>query len=521
MSIRRQFVHARTISGCLWLFSILCWGVVSLNAAEKPNILIAISDDQSWLHAGAYGDRIVKTPNFDRVAREGVLFNYAFCSSPSCTPSRGTLLTGQHHWRLEEGANLHSTLPAKFACYPDLLGRNGYHVGYTGKGWGPGKVDLSGRKENPAGPAFNKIRFQGKQRSPSQISNVNYAANFADFIGKKPEGKPFCFWFGAHEPHRAYELDSGRKAGKKIDDVKVPRYLPDLPDVRSDILDYYLEIEWFDRQLGRMLDLLEERGELDNTLLVVTSDNGMPFPRSKLNLYDSGVHMPLAIRWPAKVSRSRVVDDFVHFADLAPTFLEAAGLSVPTDMSGRSLMDVLTSTKSGMVDPSRDHVVVGRERHMLHANPGGVYAGRAIRTHRYLYIHNLFSDLYPMGHPPHYTDADRGPTKYAFMLHPDLPEVKRTFKYTLGLRPAVELYDCQKDPDQINNLATDPAHKEIRDQLAARLQAELKRSGDPRALGKKVTWDSDPYYSGSYEGWIGIQKKLMDEYQRVRRDKKE
>ena len=246
----------------------------------------------------------------------------------------------------------------------------------------------------------------------------------------------------------------------------------------------------------------------------------MPFPRCKLNLYDSGVRMPLAIRWPSKVPGGRVVDDFVHFADLAPTFLEAVGLSVPGDMTGRSLLGLLTSKQSGCVDPSRDHVVVGRERHMKHANPGGVYASRAIRTRRYLYVHNHFPELYPMGQPPHYTDADRGPTKYTLLLKPDDPLVRPSVQYALARRPAVELYDCEKDPDQIENVAEEPAYADVRQQLQKRLQAELKRTGDPRALGKKPTWASDPYYSGSQEAWVGIQKKLMAELQQRRAQEK-
>lgn len=484
--------------------------------AERPNILLVIADDQSWCHAGAYGDRAVKTPNFDRVAREGVRFNYAFCSAPSCAPSRGTLLTGQHHWRLEEGANLHGTLPAKFDCYPDLLEKAGYHVGYTGKAWGPGKLEPGGRNRNPAGPEYNRIRLSNDERPARWISNIDYPANFAEFLDEKPDGKPFCFWLGTHEPHRQYDLDIGRQAGKRIEDVTVPRFLPDLPDVRSDILDYYYEIGWFDRQLGQALDQLQERGELDNTLVVVTSDNGMPFPRSKCTLYDWGVRMPMAVRWPAKVPGGRVIDDFVHFADLAPTFLEAAGLDVPGDMTGRSLMGLLASKRSGRVDPGRDHVVVGRERHLAHANPGAVYAMRAIRTHRYLLIHNLFPDLDPAGCPPVYASIDVGPSKFAFMLHPDHPEVKRTWKYVIARRPAFELYDCEIDPDQIDNLAEDPAYQGIRDQLAARLQEQLQRTGDPRALGKPVTWDSDPYYSRSGENWAGWQQEHVRDYQQRR-----
>lgn len=147
-------------------------------SAKPPNILLAISDDQSWAHAGVYGDPVVKTPITDRLARDGVRFQHAFCSSPSCTPSRGALLTGRNFWELEEGACLHSTLPAHFDVYPGLLQAAGYHAGHTGKGWGPGKVEPGGRTLNPAGQGY---------------------ASFEAFLDARPEGAPFCFWFGSKD----------------------------------------------------------------------------------------------------------------------------------------------------------------------------------------------------------------------------------------------------------------------------------------------------------------------------------
>src|SRR5437870_3371236 len=147
-----------------------------LGAAERPNILLAIADDWGWPHAGVYGDPVVQTATFDRVAREGILFTHAFISSPSCTPSRAALLTGQWHWRLEESANLWSTLQAKFRTYPEVLRDAGYFVGHSRKAWGPGRIEPGGRKQNPAGPTFR---------------------DFAAFLKARPQDRPFCFWWGS------------------------------------------------------------------------------------------------------------------------------------------------------------------------------------------------------------------------------------------------------------------------------------------------------------------------------------
>ena len=328
--------------------------------ASRPNILLAISDDQSWIHAGAYGDRGVDTPTFDRIARQGVLFNNAFAASPGCSPSRAALLTGRHTWQNEEAGTHASSFPKQLLTYPDLLEQAGYAVGFTGKGWGPGNWEISGRARNPAGPEFNARELEVPHDG---IGLQDYAANFEDFLDSVPESGPFAFWYGGHEPHRIYENGVGLKVGKELSDAQVPPFLPDNDQIRSDILDYYVEIEWFDTQLKRMLDLLGERDLLHNTLVLVTSDNGMPFPRAKANGYEYGIHVPLAVAWPARVPGDRVVDDLVGFVDLAPTLLEVAGIETPTAMVGRSLLDILLSSADGLVDATRDRVFAARERH--------------------------------------------------------------------------------------------------------------------------------------------------------------
>lgn len=448
----------------------------------RPNILLAIADDASWAHFGAYGDQVVRTPVIDRLAREGVRFNHAFCSSPSCTPSRGALLTGQSFWRLESGANLWSVLPKKFIVYPDVLEAAGYHVGLQGKGWGPGDFKGGGWSRNPAG-------------TPCK--------DFATFRRGVPDGRPFCFWFGSTDPHRLYDPGSGARSGLRPELVQVPSFLPDTDAVRRDILDYYFEIERFDRDIGAIVEQLETAGELDRTLVVVTSDNGMPFPRAKANLYDYGVRMPLVVRWPERIPAGRVVADFVSLTDLAPTFLEAAGLKPLAEMTGRSLMPLLTSSQSGRLDPSRDRVFYGRERH-ANVRAGTIgYPSRALRTFEYLYVRNFAPDRWPAGDPPVFGDCDQAnniegsPSKAAILLHRDEVSVRRLFEFAFARRPAEELYALAADPFQFVNLATDPAHAAERRRLAGELDRALEAAQDPRALGRGDQFDRYSYYSPS------------------------
>ena len=466
----------------LGIWALIPWLALAAHAADpRPNILFCLADDASWDHFGANGDRVVRTPNFDRVAREGVNFRHAFCSSPSCTPSRGALLTGQQFWRLEDGANLWSRWPNKFPVYPDALAKAGYHVGLKGKGWGPGDATFSGRTNNPAGLGVK---------------------DFATFLKSKPADKPFCFWFGSTDPHRLYDLGSGVKSGLKIADVQVPPYLPDTPAVRSDILDYYFEVERFDHDVGEMLKLLEDSGQLANTLVVVTSDNGWPFPHGKATCYDAGTRMPLAVRWPARIKGGRTVDDFVSHTDLAPTFLEAAGLKPWPEMTGKSLWPLLASEKSGQIDAARDRMFFGRERHASVREGNVGYPVRAIRTARFLYLRNYEPDRWPAGDPPIYGDVDQhldiagSPSKQAVIEHGNQPAVKRLFDLAFSKRPAEELYDLDRDPWQTNNVAGQLEFAATQATLRRELDAHLAATRDPRSSGGGAQFDRYHYVTG-------------------------
>jgi len=450
-------------------------------AGRAPNILLCISDDQSWLHTGAGGDPVVRTPGFDRVATEGVLFPHAFCDAPTCGPSRSALVTGQPIWRLEEAGNIHSTLPAKFATYTEMLEQAGYAIGHTLKGWGPGRLEPGGRTRNPAGDRFG---------------------GFEEFLGSRDGDQPFCFWLGSYDPHRPYTAGSGQESGKDPAKVDVPPHLPDHPIVRDDILDYYVEVERFDGRVEAALALLEQVGELENTLVVVTSDHGMPFPRAKASLYDYGSRVPLAVRWGDAIPGGRVVDDFVSLSDLAPTFLEAAGLEPAAEMTAGSLLPLLTSSAGGRVEPGRDAAFIAMERHDGCRRGGKGYPCRAIRTESHLYIRNFEPTRWPSGSPNAkdcargipYGEIDSSPTKTLMMESRDEPGIDHLAELSFGTRPEHELYDLRSDPGQLNNVASDSSSRPILEQLRDRLMDHLAATGDPRALGLPAPWDYYPYY---------------------------
>ena len=469
--------------------------------ASCPHILFAIDDDWGWPHAGVYGVDWVKTPAFDRVAREGALFTNCFTSNPKCSPCRASILTGRNTWQLGEAINHFGVFPATWPVYPDLLEAAGYHVGYTGKGWGPGDHVAGGFKRNPAGPEYNKRTLEAPFRA---MSSRDYAGNFDDFLDARKAGQPFSFWFGTHEPHRAYEDGAGEKTKKDPRAVDVPKFYPDNETIRRDLTDYAVEVEWFDTQLGKILKKLEEIGELDNTLVLVTSDHGMPFPRVKGQIYEYGFHLPLAVRWGG-MKAGRKVDDFINVRDFAPTFLEAAGVEIPDSITGESFVDVRKSDDSGQVDSSRNRMLVGKERHDLGRPNDEGYPVRAIRTPEWLYIRNYEPDRWPAGNPETgYRNCDGSPTKSAILGRFD-----QYYRMSFGKRPPEELYRVSEDPECVNDLANDQQYWPIKSKLRDEMERALKAEGDPRALGRAEVFDTYRYTgrrTHSYEAWEANHK---------------
>lgn len=529
----------------LLLFVIACICQAPSHSAQRkpvqPNILFCFADD--WgRYASIYAalekqpspNQVVKTPNVDRVAREGVLFRRAFVNAPSCTPCRSSLLTGRYFFNTGRGAILHAAVwDGSIPSFPHLLrDAGGYHVGESYKVWSPGTpvdapfgagkhaYEKAGALSNNFSENVTEMLAQGITLTAAREKLFGEVrANFDAFLADSKNGQPWMYWFGSTTTHRRWIKGSGKKLwGIEPDALKgkLPPFLPDVSEVREDVADYLGEVQAFDAYIGVLLKKLEETGELDNTLIVISGDHGMPgVTNGKCNLYDFGTGVTLAARLPKSMNgkAGRVVDDLVSLPDLAPTFLEVAGVPLPTGMNARSLLSVLRSPKSGQVEARRNWVISGRERHVAFARDNDLpYPQRALRTPDFLYIRNFKPERWPLGGPVQVTetntpamdalesntyvafpDMDASPTKAWLVAQRNEPQWKRFYDFAFAKRPGEELYDLRKDPHQINNVAADPAYAKTRAQLSAQLLKILTEADDPRVTGDGLTFERPPY----------------------------
>lgn len=459
-------------------------------ATDRPNIVFIVADDLSPT-LGCYKDSTVPTPTIDRLAKQGVLFENAFCTSPSCSPSRASMLTSRYPHQLAEGTNLWGTLPSRYANFVNLLETAGYRVGLTGKGWGPGDYTVGGYTRNPAGPSFKSFGEFIENQSGNRDDGLRDGGQ-----------RPFFFWLGSQDPHRPYETGLKGSMNLRPQHLKVPANLPDTPEVRDDLLDYYAEVARFEQTVANVVETLEAAGQLQNTLIIVTSDNGMPFPRAKANLYDAGTHIPLIVYGRSGTGAPAVAGNFiggkriaspVSLIDLAPTLLEAAGLPKAEGMEGQSLTRFVTGKKV-----ADQPVFVERERHaQVRAGSLG-YPARAIRTTQFLYIQNLKPDRWPAGDPKEfmavgsYGDIDNGPAKRYLIEHRD--QYRSLADGAVAKRPAEELYDLRKGPNQQTNVAEQPLNRVTIAKLRQQLQTWRERTNDPRLSSAGDVIDTYPYY---------------------------
>jgi len=447
--------------------------------APRPNILFFLADNWSWPHAGVLGDSLARTPVFDRLAREGVLFRHAFCPVPSCSPTRSCILTGRAAHQLAGAASLWSAFPRTLQVFTEALRQAGYEVGYSGKGWSPGRFLEYGWTGNPVGREFR---------------------DFSEFLAQRDPARPFFFWSGNVDTalHRwRYEPEGW--TGLDPQAVKVPPELPDDPVVRTTMLAYYGGVGRLDADAGRCVAALESRKLLDETLVVFTSDNGWQMPRGLANCYDSGTRVPLAIRWGHQLQAGRQTEAFVSLTDLAPTFLEVAGLPPSPGMTGRSFRDVLLGEPPAS---PRDHVFLERERHANVRRGNLSYPIRGIRTKDFLYLWNMRPDRWPAGDPKawfavgDYGDVDGSRAKHFILEHADQPEMKPFYALNFGPRPAEELFDLRKDPAQLANVAGQPDYAAAQKQLRTRVEQWMRDTGDPRVDPACDLWDTYPYFGG-------------------------
>ncbi len=506
-------------------------------ALPRLNILFVFADD--WgRYASAYAavdktpsaNDVIKTPHVDRVAREGVLFRNAFVNAPSCTPCRSSLLSGRFFFNTGRGAILNGAVwdPA-IPSFPLLLRDAGYHIGKSYKVWSPG---------TPADAPFGEQQYAYEKagRAPNNFSEetekrlaaglgvaaarqeilAQVRANFDAFLAARKPDQPWLYFFGPTTTHRTWVKGSGKRHwGIEPDALKgkLPKSMPDVPEVREDTADYLGECQSVDACVGVLMQRLEESGELERTLVVISGDHGFPgVPDGKCNLYDHGTAVALVVRWPGGKA-GRVVDDFVCLPDLAPTFMEIGGVTPPAGVTARSLLPLLRSDKDGQVDPERTWVITGRERHVAAARDGNLpYPMRALRTPDFLYIRNFAPDRWPMGAPMAaagsdalpaerlendtfyaFPDMDASPTKAWLIMNRDLPAWQWHFQRAFGKRSAEELYDLRSDRDQTRNLADDPAYATQKARLAAELMTRLRTAGDPRVTVSPVPFENPPF----------------------------
>ena len=520
------------------LFSVLALLLAALApAAEpRPNILFFFADDWGRFAriyaehgnlAGANG--LLRTPNLDRLAKEGVLFRNAHVNAPSCTPCRSSLLSGQHFWRTGRGAILQGAVwDESIPTYPLLLRDAGYHLGKSYKVWSPGSpadapyggqqhaFEKSGRAFNNFSENATDLVAKGATVEAARAKLLDEVrGNFRAMLAAKAANQPFAYWFGPTNTHRAWVRGSGQKLWGLDPDAlkgKLPAFLPDVPVVREDLADYLGEVQALDAAMGVLLEELDRAGERSKTLIAVSGDHGAPgFPHGKCNLYGFGTGVSLIVAG-AGVQGGRVVDDMVTLPDLAPTFLEAGGVKPPAVMTGRSLWNVLKSDRQGQVDPTRTWVVAGRERHVEVARPDySPYPQRALRTQEHVLIVNFKPDRWPLGNPyrldaadePTFDeiaqttfvtlpDDDAGPTKAWFVGARKSPEWSALFEKFYGRRPMFELYDLKADPHEMINVAESPAYAAVRKEMTERLFMILRETGDPRMLEDGKYFETPP-----------------------------
>ncbi len=523
---------------CLIGFAALALRLAAADsAAPRWNILFVFADD--WgRYASTYAaidgkpslNDVIKTPNVDRMAREGTTFRNAFVNAPSCTPCRSSLLSGRYFFNTGRGAILQGAVwDEKIPSFPLMLRDAGYHIGKSYKVWSPGTpadAPIGGQAHayEKAGRAPNNFSEEATERVEKGMTVAaareeilaQVRGNFDAFLADRKPGQPWHFFFGPTTTHRKWIKGSGKALwGIEPEKLKgkMPAFLPDVPEVRQDVADYLGECQAVDAYVGVLRARLEAAGELDRTLIVISGDHGMPgVPSGKCNLYDHGTAVALVMRVPGGKA-GRVVDDFVCLPDLAPTFMEVGGAKPPAGLYGRSLVSLLKSDRSGQIEADRTWVITGRERHVEDAREGYLpYPMRALRTKDFVYIRNFAADRTPMGDAKTalqpgviasgalaettrvgFADMDGSPTKEWIIAHREDPQWKWHYDHAFGKRPGEELYDLRKDPDQVKNVANEPAYAKTKTEMAARLMKQLTDAKDPRVTGDGMTFERPPF----------------------------
>ena len=428
-----------------FLLTLFLFSAIAVYAADRPNFVFFITDDISAEDLGAYGNTFAKTPNLDRIASEGLVFDNAYLTTSSCSPSRCSIVTGRYPHNT--GApELHINLPEDQVTFIQKLTDAGYYTVISGKNHMNSADKLGFVKEGKGG------RPSGSQ-------------DWVQLLKDRPKDKPFFAWFGSSDAHRDWQLNE-HSPRYDPDDIIVPPYMVDGPKTRQDLADYFSEVSRTDYYSGKLIEELKRQGIENNTYFVYLSDNGRPFPRCKTRLYDSGIKTPLIIWNPGKIKPARS-QSLISVLDFGPTFLELAGVKNPgPTFQGVSFTALLENPKGKI----RDYAFAEHNWH--------VYANheRMVRYGDWLYIHNAFN------HKANLCSESDG-SKFGAAI--ELWEYYRAGKtlpwqedIPMEPRPQVELYHVKADPHQLTNLAGKPQYSEIQKELAEVLKQWAKETGD-------------------------------------------
>jgi N-sulfoglucosamine sulfohydrolase len=420
-----------------------------LQAKEKTNFVVIIADDVSWNDFGCYGNDVVKTPNIDQLAREGIRFTNAYLTASSSSPSRCSIISGRYP-HSNGAAELHTPLPERMIPFPLLLKNSNYYTAHAGK-W-------------HFGPSVH--RAFNRYTDENGYDNGNGGEdNWVRFLRERPRDKPFFFWLASHDAHRPWGADTF-KITHDPGLVNIPPYFADTPETRRDIASYYNEIARFDYHVGKVREELMRQGVLNNTVIIVMADNGRPFPRCKTRVYDSGMKTPFIVFWPDGIkSKGEISSSLVSSIDLAPTILELAGVSIPEEFQGVSFTEVLKNPSAEV----RTAIFSEHNWHDYEAHE------RMIRTKEFLYVLNSRPWLTNCGP----ADSKGSPTQAALNnLRDEGKLTPAQADVFIVPRPAEELYDVKNDPEQLLNLASMPEYQEQLNEMRRLLNNWQFNTGD-------------------------------------------
>lgn len=417
------------------------------DSKDRPNLVLIIADDMAWDDSGAYGHPHIKTPNLDKLAADGMRFDNAFLTCSSCSPSRSSIITGRYPHATNGAHQLHNNLPEDQQTFVDVLRENGYYTALAGK--------LHPRKST--GDRFNKLYGTGPKETGG-------CGEWIRCLQERPEDKPFFAWLASTDPHRAYQPNTIPEPHQP-EDVIVPPYLPDAPEVREDLALYYDEISRLDSFVGKVVSELEKQKVRDNTLIIFISDNGRPFPRCKTTVYDSGVKTPFIASWPGKIATGSVCESMVSVVDLAPTFCALANTPGSATFQGVEMQELFSNPKAKV----RDYIFAEHNWHDFDDHQ------RSCHSPQFNYIRTEYTDL--PGTPP--ADAVKGLSFQTMLELRENNGLNEDQQYSFTKpRPKEELYDVIADPHELTNLADNPDYADVLRTHRERLDVWRKRTAD-------------------------------------------